>query len=63
MNYLAIAWYRINILANIFASTVMIAFVINNGARDLDDVFFATIGVAALALIVWCAWKWRRQEA
>ncbi len=55
--------YRVNRWANIIAGAITMAFVINNGARDLDDVFFAAIEVAALALIVWCAWKWRRQEA
>ena len=55
--------YRVNRWANIIAGAITIGFVINNGARDLDDVFFAAIEVAALALIVWCAWKWRRQEA
>ena len=54
--------YRINRWTNIFAGTVMIAFVINNGARDLDDVFFITIGIISLLMIIWCAWKWRKQE-
>lgn len=36
---------------------------ISNHQTIGDDVFFAAIEVAALALIVWCAWKWRRQEA
>ncbi len=55
--------YRVNRWANIIAGAITMAFVINNGARDLDDVFFAAIEASALALIVWCAWKWRRQEA
>ncbi|MDJ0689837.1 MAG: hypothetical protein QNJ41_15150 [Xenococcaceae cyanobacterium MO_188.B32] len=29
----------------------------------LDDLFFATMEVVSLSLIVWCAWKWRKQEA
>jgi hypothetical protein len=55
--------YRINRWANIFAGTITIAMIINNGVKDLDDVFFTAIEVVALALIVWCAWKWRRQKA
>ena len=55
--------HKFNRWANIISATLTIAFVINNGVRDLDDVFFAAIEVVALALIIWCAWKWRRQEA
>ena len=55
--------YRVNRWANIIAGAITMAFVINNGARDLDDVFFAAIEVIALSVIVWCAWKWRRQKA
>ena len=55
--------YRINRWANIFAGTLTIALIINNGARDLDDVFFATIEVVSLLVIIWFAWKWRKQEA
>jgi Sec-independent protein secretion pathway component TatC len=55
--------YRINRWANIMAGAITIAFVINNGVKDLDDIFFATIEIVALTLIVWCAWKWRRQKA
>ena len=52
--------YRINRWANIIAGAITIVLVINNGARDLDDVFFATIEVLSLSLIVWCAWKWHK---
>ncbi len=55
--------YRVNRWANIIAGAITMAFVINNGVKDLDDIFFAAIEIVALALIVWCAWKWRRQEA
>ena len=55
--------YRVNRWANIIAGAITMAFVINNGVKDLDDIFFAAIEIVALALIVWCAWTWRRQEA
>ena len=55
--------HKFNRWANIISATLTIAFVINNGVRDLDDVFFAAIEIAVLALIIWCTWKWRRQEA
>ena len=53
--------YRVNRWANIMAGAITITFVINNGVKDLDDIFFAAIEIVALALIVWCAWKWRKQ--
>ncbi len=55
--------YRVNRWANIMAGAITIAFVINNGVKDLDDIFFAAIEIVALVLIVWCAWKWRRHKA
>lgn len=55
--------YRINRWANIIAGSITIAMIINNGVKDLDDIFFAAIEIVALALIIWCAWKWGRQKA
>ncbi|MDJ0592265.1 MAG: DUF6326 family protein [Pleurocapsa sp. MO_226.B13] len=52
--------YRINRWANIFAGTITIAMIINNGVKDLDDIFFTAIEVVALILIVWCAGKWKK---
>ena len=45
--------------ANILVSPIAIMLIVmNNTAPDLDDIFFATIEVAALLLIIWFAWKW-----
>ena len=55
--------YGVNRWANIIAGTLTIVFVVSNGARDLDDVFFAAAEPAALSLIVWQAWTWPKQEA
>ncbi len=55
--------YKLNRWANIITGAISIAFVIGTGAKDLDDIFFATIEVVALSLIVWYAWKWPKQEA
>ena len=55
--------YQVNRWANIVMGTLTIAFVVSNGAGDLDDVFFAAAEFVALALIVWHAWKWPKQEA
>lgn len=51
--------YRVNRWANIIAGIVMIAFVIGGGSATLHYLFFASIGVACLAFIVWSAWHWR----
>ena len=52
--------YTINRWANMFAATLAIAMIINNGVRDLDDIFFAAIEVVSLLAIIWCAWKWKK---
>ncbi len=55
--------YRVNRWANIIAGAITIAVVIGNASTDLDNIFFATIVVVSLLLIVWYAWKWPKQEA
>jgi hypothetical protein len=50
--------YRANRWANIIAGPIAIALIVFGGPSDLDDVFFATIEVVTLLLIVWYAWKW-----
>ena len=54
--------YRLNRWANIITAAINIAFIISTGAKDLDDIFFATIEIVALLLIIWYAWNWRKQE-
>ena len=51
--------YRINRWANIIIGAITIALVIGMGQKDLDDLFFATVEVISLSVIVWLAWKWR----
>ncbi len=51
--------YRINRWANIIIGAITIALVIGMGQKDLDDLFFATVEVIALSVIIWLAWKWR----
>jgi len=58
---LLLSWvlkYRVNRWANIVTGAATIAFVIGNGVTDLDDIFFVTMIIVALFLIVWYAWKW-----
>jgi hypothetical protein len=54
---------RVNRWANIIVGAISIMLVIsNNTAPDLDDMFFAVIQVAALAVIIWYAWTWPKLE-
>ena len=55
--------YGINRWINIITGSLTILLtVINNTAPDLDDIFFATIEIAAALLIIWYAWSWQQQE-
>jgi len=55
--------YRVNRWANIIAAVITIAFVIGGGSTDLHYIFFATMEVACMLLIIWLAWKWPNPEA
>jgi hypothetical protein len=55
--------YRTNRWANIIASAITIFYVVVGGNTSLSYIFFATIEVACLLLIIWYAWKWTQQEA
>ncbi len=55
--------YRVNRWANIIAGAITILFVIGGGNTGLSYIFFATIEVVCMSLIVWYAWRWPKQEA
>lgn len=50
--------YRANRWANIIAGVITILFVIGGGSTYLSYIFFATVEVVCMLLIVWYAWKW-----
>jgi Sec-independent protein secretion pathway component TatC len=54
--------YRANRWANIIAAAITIAFVVGGGSTALHYIFFATIEVVCMLLIVWYAWKWPNPE-
>lgn len=54
--------YRANRWANIIAAVITILFVIGGGNTSLSYIFFATIEVMGMLLIVWYAWKWSNPE-
>jgi hypothetical protein len=55
--------YRANRWANIIAGIITILWVIGGGNISVSYIFFATIEVACMLLIIWYAWKWTEQEA
>ena len=50
---------RANRWANTVAAVITTAFVISGGSLTLDYVFFATVEIAFMALIVWSVWAQR----
>lgn len=54
--------YRANRWANIIAAVITILFVIGGGNTSFSYIFFATIEVVSMSLIVWYAWKWSNPE-
>ncbi len=55
--------YKANRWANIIASLITILFVIGGGDTYLSYIFFATIEVICMLLIIWYAWTWPKPEA
>ncbi|MBF9017941.1 MULTISPECIES: DUF6326 family protein [unclassified Oceanispirochaeta] len=55
--------YKLNRLANIIASVITILFVIGGGSLDLHYIFFASVEVLCMLLIIWYSWKWPEQES
>ena len=57
--------YRANRWANIIAGTLFVVTQISSlflGAPSPMYIFYTTIEIAGLSLIVWNAWKWRNPE-
>lgn len=55
--------YRANRWANIIAGAITILWVIGGGNTSVPYIFFATIEVACMLLIIWYAWSWRESAA
>lgn len=53
---------RANRLANIIASVITILFVIVGGSLTLHYIFFATVEVVTMLLIIRYAWNWTNSE-
>ena len=55
--------HKANRWANIIAGVVTILWVVGGGNASASYIFFATLEVAALLVIIWSAWKWSEREA
>jgi Sec-independent protein secretion pathway component TatC len=55
--------YRANRWANIIAAIITILFVIGGGDAYLSYIFFASVEVVCMSFIIWCAWKWPKEDA
>jgi len=54
--------YSINRWSNIIAAVITILFVVGGGSMSLHYIFFATIEVVCMLLIIWYAWRWPNPE-
>lgn len=54
--------YQANRWANIIASIITILFVVGGGSTYLHYIFFASIEVICMLLIIWYAWTWTKPE-
>lgn len=54
--------HRANRWANIIAGVTTILWVIGGGNTSISYIFFSTVEVACMVLIIWYAWKWTEQE-
>jgi Family of unknown function (DUF6326) len=55
--------YRANRWANIIAGLITILYAIGGGSGSVTYIFFATIEVVCMLLIVWYAWRWTEHES
>lgn len=50
--------HKANRRANLIAGVITIFWVIGGGNTSASYIFFATVEVACMALIIWYSWKW-----
>ena len=54
--------YKYNRWANIIAALITIAFVIGGGDTYLSYIFFASIEIGCLVIIIWYSWWWKEES-
>jgi Sec-independent protein secretion pathway component TatC len=55
--------HKANRWANIIASVITILFVIGGGSPYPYYVFFASVEVICMLIIIWTAWRWSNPES
>ena len=53
---------RLNRWANTIASLITIVFVIGGGDTYLSYIFFASVEIMCILLIIWYTWKWSESD-
>jgi hypothetical protein len=53
--------HKLNRMANLTGGMFTILWVVGGGNMSLSYIFFATIEVAVLLVILWIAWTWKRE--
>jgi len=54
--------HKVNRWANIIASVITILFIIGGGSQYLSYIFFASVEVICMLVIIWLAWNWKTPE-
>lgn len=54
--------YKVNRSANIIASVITILFVVGGGSPFPYYMFFASVEVACMLVVIWTAWKWPKYK-
>jgi hypothetical protein len=54
---------NVNRWANIAAGALNLFFTISDGPTDPDHIFFRIVTALGLLLIIWFAWRWKKEEA
>ncbi len=54
--------HNVNRWINIIVAVLTSLMTIQNGANDMDDVFFMTIILITLVIILWQAWTWKQNN-
>jgi len=54
---------NVNRWVNIAAGALNLFFTISDGPTDPDHIFFRAVTILGLLLIIWYAWRWKKEEA
>lgn len=55
--------YKVNRWANIISGIITILFVVGGGSPFPYYLFFASVEVICMLIIIWTAWKWQEEKS